>query len=194
PTDPGLPGLSPTGAGPAEQWTPPPMPPSGQPAGETWTPPPMPPPASAGESWSAPPMPPSPPTPPTPPMPPTPVEPPSRFEEAVPSGDAFDSGVASLLGSAPSPAADPQRGPAPTGWPDTGQQQPPMPPPSLQKRERGASNVPIGQGRPVAAPTRSPEEVRAMLSRYRQGLKSGGNQAPPPGTTSADNEHKDGER
>ena len=45
---------------------------------------------------------------------------------------------------------------------------------ALRRRERGASKVPIGEGRPVAASNRSPEEVRSLLSRYRNGLRRGG--------------------
>jgi len=154
-------------------WTPPPMPPASakrDDAPSSWTPPPMPAPNPVDESWA----------------PPT-AAPPSRLEEAVPSGDAFESGVASLL-SGPESA---HGGATDTGWPDTSPGAP-EPPSGLQRRERGASNVPIGQGRPVAAPSRSPEEVRAMLSRYRDGLKDG-KQGSVPGSPDA-HDDKDGER
>jgi signal transduction histidine kinase len=95
-----------------------------------------------------------------PPVTPGPPAQPAALAEALPTGEAFEQGVQSLLGH---PAGQPPTPPGPYDGPDRG----------LQRRERGASNVPIGQGRPVAASKRSPEEVRAMLSRYRQGLKGG---------------------
>ncbi len=90
--------------------------------------------------------------------PPGDPSPPTRFDEAVPSGDAFESGVNSLL-HPPAPTEDATSS-------------------GLRRRQRGASNVPIGEGRPVAAPSRSPEEVRAMLARYRDGLKDGRRRPP----------------
>ncbi len=85
--------------------------------------------------------------------------PPRKLEEAVPSGDAFESGVASLLEE--------------DGGKETGRslRDEDATSAGLAKRQRGASQVPIGQGRPVTASTRDPDEVRSMLSRYREGLK-----------------------
>lgn len=85
---------------------------------------------------------------------------PRKLEDAVPSGDAFESGVASLL--------DDSSGDAATGRALRSDSATSA---GLTKRQRGASAVPIGQGRPVAATSRDPEEVRSMLSRYREGLK-----------------------
>ena len=96
---------------------------------------------------------------------PTMPAPPRRLEEAVPSGDAFENGIDGLLGAVPT-----QREPRPGSEPRTSIDPAPG---GLQKRQRGASGVPIGEGRPVAAPSRTPEEVRDMLSRYRDG-RSGG--------------------
>ncbi len=128
------------------------------------------------------------------PPPTVPPSQPAHLAEAVPSGSAFESGVASLL--EPVDPANPPRPPVeawppanlpvtpPTATPgtpaptdaaaDPDQTAMPAPGSGLQKRQRGASKVPIGEGRPVAAPSRSPEEVRAMLSRYRDGLRNGG--------------------
>jgi hypothetical protein len=80
----------------------------------------------------------------------------------VPSGDAFESGVASLLQDQSASGEIGSRGLRDDDATSAG----------LTKRQRGASQVPIGQGRPVAASSRDPEEVRSMLSRYREGLKS----------------------
>ena len=43
----------------------------------------------------------------------------------------------------------------------------------LLRRTRGASRIPVGEGRPVVAGSRSPDEVRSMLSRYWHGMRSG---------------------
>ncbi|MGH1492680.1 MAG: ATP-binding protein [Acidimicrobiales bacterium] len=86
---------------------------------------------------------------------------PSKLSDAMPSGDAFESGVASLLGEHPS---------GPTAHPDSRLPGDDATAAGLIKRNRGASDVPIGQGRPVAASKRDPEEVRSRLSRYREGL------------------------
>ncbi len=89
-------------------------------------------------------------------------QPPGNLEQAIPSGDAFESGVASLLAQDPRPDADAgQRPLRPEDSTSAG----------LAKRQRGASHVPIGEGRPVASSKRDPEEVRSRLSRYREGLK-----------------------
>ena len=108
---------------------------------------------------------------------------PRKLEEAVPSGDAFEDGVASLLEDSDEGA--PGRALRSDAATSAG----------LTKRQRGASSVPIGQGRPVAASSRDPEEVRSMLSRYREGLKgkkvdpsdsSGGNGDSEPSTKNKD--------
>ncbi len=87
---------------------------------------------------------------------------PAKLAEAVPSGDAFETGVASLLderageSSAERPLGDISGdGATPTG---------------LTKRQRGTSEAPAPGGRPVAAAKRNPEEVRSRLMRYREGL------------------------
>ncbi|MGB5757507.1 MAG: hypothetical protein WBM50_11380, partial [Acidimicrobiales bacterium] len=105
--------------------------------------------------------------------PPAAALPPSNLEQALPTGEAFESGVASLLTPQPGPATD-GRGPDATAS-------------GLVKRRRGASQVPIGEGRRVAGAGRDPEEVRDRLSRYREGLKGkkpdtpGGSQSSHPG-------------
>ncbi len=86
---------------------------------------------------------------------------PRKLEDAVPSGDAFESGVASLLDDSADEEASTGRALRSDAATSAG----------LTKRQRGSSSVPIGQGRPVAASSRDPEEVRSMLSRYREGLK-----------------------
>lgn len=86
--------------------------------------------------------------------PPRIIDPPEKLTDAIPTGDAFDSGVDSLLSQ---DSDDPSEG--------------------LAKRQRGASQVPVGQSRPVAASSRDPEEIKSMLSRYRDGLKGGKKQA-----------------
>ncbi len=74
-----------------------------------------------------------------------PSELPSSLESAMPSGDAFDAGIDSLFGDA--------------GQTDKG----------LVRRDRTKSQAPVSEGRPVAASVRSPEEIRQMLARYRDG-------------------------
>ena len=91
----------------------------------------------------------------------TPVGP-AQLSDAVPSGEAFEDGVASLL-EKPDESSGRSRSLRDGDATSAG----------LKKRERGASKVPIGEGRPVAAPNRNPDEVRSMLSRYREGLKGG---------------------
>ena len=85
--------------------------------------------------------------------PPRIVDPPEKLTDAIPTGDDFESGVDSLL----NPDADGQSG-------------------GLAKRQRGASEVPVGNSRPVAVSNRDPEEIKSMLSRYRDGLKGGKSQ------------------
>lgn len=80
--------------------------------------------------------------------PPRIIDPPEKLTDAIPTGDDFESGVDSLL----NPDAETQGA-------------------GLAKRQRGASEVPVGSSRPVAASNRDPEEIKSMLSRYRDGLK-----------------------
>lgn len=76
------------------------------------------------------------------------AEPTGQLQEAIPTGDSFDDGVASLLKP---PAEKTASG--------------------LVKRDKGTSQAPVSEGRAVAASVRSPEEIRSMLARYRDGLK-----------------------
>ncbi len=176
--------------------------------------------------------PPAPPAPPadvplhTPPIAPEPLpatSAPSSLHEALPEGDAFEEGLASLVGTPP---------PAPTGWPeppgvDASVPPPPPPPPppvppappvadlpapaapapeapapeapptttprrvpnpptsgqrltaaglvqrSAKPNVAPAARPETGGRRVVSATQRSPEEVQAMLSRYRSGLHQG---------------------
>lgn len=80
---------------------------------------------------------------------------PAKLEEAIPTGDAFDQGMDNLL--------DEGEGRTPTG---------------LVKRDRSKSKAPTSEGRQIpdgstaaVASSRSPEEIRSMLARYREGLK-----------------------
>ncbi len=97
---------------------------------------------------------------------------PSKLEDAIPTGEAFETGMASLLDDA-TPSADTASDNGPGA---DGVQQPTATSSGLTRRKRGQSNVPIGEGRPVAASSRNPEEIRSMLSRYRDGIK--GNKSP----------------
>ncbi|MDH5519244.1 MAG: hypothetical protein OEZ14_01805 [Acidimicrobiia bacterium] len=99
-------------------------------------------------------------------------QPPINLEDALPTGQAFESGMASLLEEPrveEPPVADPTSGPISSPAPEATTS-------GLTRRKRGQSKVPIGEGRPVAASTRNPEEIRSMLSRYRDGIK--GNKSP----------------
>ncbi len=98
----------------------------------------------APDHWSAPPV-------------PTAASPAPSMEHAIPTGAAFEQGVDALLDD-------------PAHRTDSG----------LVRRDRSQSQAPVREGReipgaspsaPVAAPSRSPEEIRNMLSRYREGLK-----------------------
>ncbi len=72
---------------------------------------------------------------------------PATLESAMPTGDAFDTGIDSLFG-------------------DDGANQTDK---GLVRRDRSKSQAPVSEGRPVAASVRSPEEIRQMLARYRSG-------------------------
>jgi signal transduction histidine kinase len=79
---------------------------------------------------------------------------PRRLADALPEGAAFERGVAGLL--AQPPATGPERTDA-----------------GLVRRRRGENLPPTDPGgRPAAASTRSPEEIRQMLARYRSGIKA----------------------
>ncbi len=112
------------------------------------------------------------------------TEAPSNLEEAIPTGDAFESGMASLLedtdiGESPSEisASSGVVSNTPSAAAATEAVEALRPDDSastssgLTRRRRGESKVPIGEGRPVAASARKPEEIRSMLSRYRDGIK-----------------------
>ena len=101
--------------------------------------------------------------------------PPKKLEDALPTGEAFESGMASLLDDKSSTTDSP--------FPAEGAATPLDPssptdaaPSGLSRRQRGESDAPTGESRPVAASSRNPEEKRSMLSRYRDGIK--GNKSP----------------
>ena len=73
----------------------------------------------------------------------------SHLEQAMPTGDDFDAGIDSLL-----------QPPAVTAQPSAS---------GLVKRDRSKSMAPVSEGRPVTASVRSPDEIREMLARYRDG-------------------------
>lgn len=79
------------------------------------------------------------------------IEPPQKLADAIGSSDAFDTGVAELLKPPPATTTS-----------------------GLVKRDRTTSQAPTSEGRPIAASVRSPEEIRSMLARYRDGLKGRG--------------------
>ncbi|MCP4224484.1 MAG: hypothetical protein GY773_14180 [Actinomycetia bacterium] len=103
---------------------------------------------------------------------------PSRsLDEALPTGAAFDSGVEGLLATArdgsesveakppveetTSNAEGTWVPPTVTGTTDA----------ALSRREKGASDIPTSNGPRARASTRKPEEIRSMITRYRDGLK-----------------------
>ncbi|MEZ5407183.1 MAG: ATP-binding protein [Acidimicrobiales bacterium] len=102
--------------------------------------------------------------------------------EAIPTGAAFDTGVEGLL--ADGTPADGGTGPAavdpdapwvpPTAAGDPGG--------SLTRRQKGASAAPQPKGPGARASNRKPDEIRSMITRYRDGLKGTG--AGPTPTTS----------
>lgn len=90
----------------------------------------------------------------------------ASLEEAVPTGQAFETGVEGLLAesSGPDPSA--------STW------TPPLPAPAagaaelgLVRRPRGAGRIPTTLSRPARASSRPPDEIRSMITRYRDGLK-----------------------
>ncbi|HSL57310.1 MAG TPA: nitrate- and nitrite sensing domain-containing protein [Acidimicrobiales bacterium] len=126
---------------------------------------------------------------PTPVVPPPTIIPdsPARLSEALPQGEAFDAGLASLLPrreSAAPPAAGAAEPAVPGALPRRVTARPPAEADTtsagLARRTPGAVSAPNGsdEHRAATAPTRSPEEVRAMLARYRSGLHAGRNGRP----------------
>ncbi len=79
---------------------------------------------------------------------------PTSLAQAIPDGEQFDAGVASLLQP---------------GHPSSYRAQPPAAGSGLARRDRSQSQAPPSEGRPVAPSVRSPEEIRQMLARYRDG-------------------------
>lgn len=116
----------------------------------------------------------------------------ASLASAVPEGAAFDAGLAALMGSEPAESPDAastqassepsQAAPAPAPSADTpvdsGESSPAVTSAGLVKRvprasapaETAPERAGVGSVS-VAASQRSPEEVRAMLSRYRSGLR-----------------------
>jgi anti-sigma regulatory factor (Ser/Thr protein kinase) len=80
---------------------------------------------------------------------------PASLAQAIPDGDRFEAGVAALL----QPGHPASYRPAPPSTTDSG----------LVKRDRSRSQAPPSEGRTVAPSVRSPEEIRQMLARYRDG-------------------------
>lgn len=101
---------------------------------------------------------------------------PSRsLEEALPTGAAFDSGIESLLTD--DAVDDPPVEPDPVA-PNTDDGQdwtPPVvaaeAPARLTRREKGATDTPTANVPLARASSRKPEEIRSMITRYRDGLK-----------------------
>jgi anti-sigma regulatory factor (Ser/Thr protein kinase) len=125
--------------------------------------------------------------------PPAPVGP-SRtaktLAEAIPTGAAFDSGVEGLLDAAGGAAS---REPTPTNQGSDGAAAkaddstwtPPAVEPTtpngggeLTKRQRGATSVPTNNGPRARASARKPEEIRSMITRYRDGIRGPGAASP----------------
>ncbi len=79
---------------------------------------------------------------------------PSSLAQAIPDGEQFDAGVASLLQP---------------GHPSSYRPPTPAAGSGLAKRDRQNSQAPPSEGRSVAPSVRSPEEIRQMLARYRDG-------------------------
>lgn len=74
------------------------------------------------------------------------AEPAANLDAALPSADGFDADVSGLLAEQRTSSG-------------------------LVKRDRSKSQAPVSEGRPVKASGRSPDEIRSMLARYRDGLK-----------------------
>lgn len=93
---------------------------------------------------------------------------PAKLADAVPMGVAFEEGLFSLLDtSSPAPIGADQA-------PDPGLPEQPATASGLPQRERGRTD--FGATAPqdrVGAPSRPPQEIRSLLSRYREGLSTG---------------------
>jgi signal transduction histidine kinase len=134
----------------------------------------------------------------------------SSLASAVPEGAAFDAGLAALMGeeSGPAPAEEPPLpsepaagGPslfsdAAMGSDDPAASEPAEPdvtaaglvrrvPRAYSPGDPGAERPSTESATSVAASQRSPEEVRAMLSRYRTGLQRAAQTGDGPGSSSS---------
>ncbi len=106
--------------------------------------------------------------------------------EAIPTGAAFDSGVEGLLAE-DGPVDDEPRAEQPTPPVDPGA---PWVPPSiageaggsLSRRQKGTSAAPVTKGPGARASSRKPDEIRSMITRYRDGLKGTGAGPTPSGS------------
>lgn len=139
---------------------------------------------------------------------PEPAMPTGRLSDALPEGEDFEQGLASLMGSESSDAdvehqfwgsladedqpqplvSDPT--PEPTdGGPTDPDAAPEVGPSGLVRRVPRSAAPPAPVTHPtVDAPRRSPEQVRAMLSRYRDGRQSRQGPADPPDDVSTTEE------
>jgi hypothetical protein len=126
---------------------------------------------------------------------PLPVEAPERLRDALPSPAAIESGLQSILGSSAPPAL--VEGPVGASGPGTEGAAEPEPevapvtsvgaPTLLPRRTPGAhaaAFTPRDDTGPVVR--RSPDEVRAMLSRYRSGRDAGRRELDPTGAAPPD--------
>ncbi len=109
--------------------------------------------------------------------------------EAIPTGAAFDSGVEGLLAADGATDRGPRaEQPTAPATPDDAAEAPWVPPTageaggSLTRRQRGTSAAPTPKGPGARASARKPDEIRSMITRYRDGLK--GTSAGPTPTTS----------
>ncbi len=110
----------------------------------------------------------------------------STLAEAIPTGAAFDSGVEGLLAEE-GPADDEPRAEQPTAPIDP--DAPWVPPAaggqaggSLTRRQKGTSATPVAKGPGARASSRKPDEIRSMITRYRDGLKGTGAGPAPSGS------------
>lgn len=99
---------------------------------------------------------------------------PPHLADALPEGEAFDRGISGLLAPPPAHGAPPPVEP-PVSPPLPAEVLVPAAPErtdaGLVRRRRGEQAPAEQTGRPVAASSRSPEEIREMLARYRSGIK-----------------------
>ena len=89
--------------------------------------------------------------------------------DAVPAPPPAGPERRAQLDTPPHPAADNGIDPAAAGWTpptvSTGADG------SLQRRDKGATDIPVATGPRAKASTRRPEEIRSMITRYRDALK-----------------------